>query len=1066
MSEIISSILTRSGTGQEQRYISALDPDNFELHDFTIEDWILFAYNFSENLNYFSTDNHEEATGNWKNFFKKLTTEKIPYRGTRDYEKLKETISDALTEFTDDAKLTPHLTLFVCFLQLLEFSKEQFNNITKRHLDFYYKEILQVNKRAPISDQAHIIFELAKKTSEQRIKNGTELDAKKDTEGNPLIYTTDEEIIVNKTAVGALKTLFNTTYINKAAVIVKEIKVSAIANTADGISEPLTEDDPYWYPFGYPSNTDNRTTLQDASLGFSIASPMFALKEGYRTVTVTIEFDNNFGDDTFDISEVLNTIKLYASGAEKWIEPELTGINEVNDGTTGFSKEISFTFVLGYDLPALTNYDQEILLTKYNTTNPLVRFVFDISNNVGYEFYRFLAGNVVKKITINVAVDGIQNALVENDNGVLKTNKPFNPFTTRPIKGSNFTVNYSEAFSKKWTDFNIALQWKNTPDNFTTWYEAYAKASSYTSITTYADNLETPPVDKENLIVTDETHFKAEKRLIHAAGESSEINDVTIDLFKKETIGSGDEQQTFYTASIATKNTSNAYAIDKAGPLQVSLAQSFLHDTYPRFYAMAVSSENKNINLPNEPYTPLIESISVSYIAEETLTIAETDKTSNRIQLFHEHAFGQSEENYAIKKHQQEEKNIRDIFDTDTIQTLLVPRYCLGGHLFIGLENAAVQQNISLLVQALEGSENPEVASFDVNEKINWSILCNNKWKSLEESIITNNTDNFLKSGIVKFSIPREATADNTMLPEGYIWVKASMNKSYDAVCKVIDIHAQAVLATFENRENEVSHLKDGLPSGTIKKMVTRIPQVKAIAQPYNAFGGSQEETDDNFYRRISERLRHKNRAITLWDYENLILQEFSEIYKAKCLNHTSATSFTAAGHVTLIVVPDTVNKNVFDIYQPRVSMATLNAIKAYINSLNTLYVEALVINPNYEEVQIGLEAQFYEGFDENFYKEQLKTDITKFLSPWAFDDTKEVTFGVQLHKSVLIDYIEKLPYVDYLQNVTMNGDATIYKIAPSDPKSILVSHKEHAVSTVLTTCKGTKEIIEPICQL
>ena len=1060
MSEIISSILTRSGTGQEQRYISALDPDNFELHDFTIEDWTLFAYNFSEYINYFSTNNDKEASGNWKNFFKKITTEELPNRGTRDYEKFKNSISDTIIQYSNTATLTPHLTLFVSFLKLLEFSKDRFNTINKRHLDFYYKEILQVDKKAPTSDQAHIIFELAKKITDKQIEEGSLLDAKKDTIGKQLTYTTDEEIIVNKTKVGALKTVFNTTYLNEDNEVVKEIRISDVANTTDGIETALPDEEPYWYPFGYPSNTKETITLQSASVGFSIASPMLALKEGYRTVTVTLNFENNLGDYVFDTVEVLESVTLFASGAKEWIEPKLTAINKVSDF------EISFIFVLAHDIPALEAYNPAVLFKNYTTTKPLVHFSFDISNTTGYDFYRFLAANTIHKITINVNVTGIKTPVVENDNGVLKTHKPFHPFTTRPIKGARFSVDYDEAFTKGWTSFTVNMQWKNTPEDFTNWYKAYLEEATNTSITNYIQALDETSNTNKTLIVTNETHFKATKRLIHAAGENSEINDTIIDLFVKNTEGTGNEVQTFYTANITIENTSNAYAVDKAGPLELSLKQSFLHDIYPRLYAMAISSENKAISLPNEPYIPLIENISVDYVAEETLVLSEASIDNNRIQLFHEHPFGQNEENYAIKKTLQEEKNIREIFDTDIIQTTLVPRYCLGGHLFIGLENVVVQQNVSLLIQVLEGSENPEAISFDKNEKIDWSILCDNKWKSLEENIIQNNTDNFLKSGIVKFSIPKEATNTNTLLPEGYVWLRARMNKSFDAVCKVIDIHAQAVLATFKNNENNVSHLKDGLPSDTIKKLITRIPQIKSVKQPYNAFGGSEEETDANFYRRISERLRHKNRTITMWDYENLILQQFSEIYKVKCLNHTSNTSYTAAGNVSLVVVPDTVNKNVFDMFQPRVSTATLNAIKTYVNALNGLYIEALVINPNYEEVQIGLEVQFYDGYDENFYKEQLKTDITRFLSPWAFDDTKEVTFGIMLHKSVLIDYIEKLVYVDYLQNVTMNGDASIYKIEPSDPKSILVSHKSHTVSTVLTTCKGTKQIIEQTCQL
>ncbi len=1061
MSKIISSILQRNGTGQEQRYIDALDPGNFELHDFTTEDWILFAYNFAERLNYFSTENHEVASGDWQSFFIKLTVSEVPFRGTREYGKLKESIAKELNKFTEEAKLTPHLTLFVCFLKLLELSKEKFNKLTKRHLDFYYKEILQVNKREAVSDQAHVIFELAKKISDKQLEQGTLLDAKKDALGNPLVYETDEELIVNKGSIGVIKTIYN----NNSNSL-KKIKASHVANTKDGVEEPLSTNEPYWYPFGYPSSEKNADELQNAEIGFCIASPMLGLQEGERIVTITIKFDADFEEEVFNIDALIQTIKLYGSGEEKWIEPELEFINAKKEGKLEKSNQISFTFRLGYDSDALVNYNEEFLLKKYNTTAPLVRFSFDISSDIGYDFYRFLASNTVKEITIKADVKGVQSLVVENDNGLLKTKKPFNPFTTRPIEGSNFSVNYKEAFTKKWTNFSVNLRWKNTPEDFKIWYQAYLNSSSYTSISTYATEL-LKTIGSRNLLVADEKYFQTKKRMLHAAGEEKETVGEIIDLFTKQVIEKEEgKEEVFYTRKFTVENISNSYEIDKAGPLKLTLEQSFLHELYPRLYALAVSSGNKGINLPNEPYTPLIETITADYIAEETIVMSEAAIADNRIQLFHEHPFGQHEENYAEKKYLQEEKNIIDIFDKDTIQTFLVPKYCLGGHLFLGIENIEPQQNLSLLIQVLEGSENPKVESFKENEKINWSILCKNKWKSLENDIISNNTDNFLKSGIIKFSIPREASLENTLLPAGYIWIKAQMNKSFEAVCKVIDIHAQAVSATFKNNNNEVSHLKNGLASGVIKKMVTRIPQIKSVSQPYNAFGGSAEESDDNFYRRISELLRHKNRAITLWDYEHLILQKFPEIYKVKCLNHTSKTSFTAAGHVTLVVVPDTVNKNVFDIHQPRVSKATLNKVTEYINSLNTLHVNAEVMNPNYEEISIGLEVSFYEGFDDDFYTEQLKKDITKFLSPWAYDEAKEITFGIALHKSVLIDYIEKLPYIDYLQNVTMNGDANIYKITPSDPKSILVSAEEHIVSTVLTTCKGTKKIIEQTCQL
>jgi len=149
--------------------------------------------------------------------------------------------------------------------------------------------------------------------------------------------------------------------------------------------------------------------------------------------------------------------------------------------------------------------------------------------------------------------------------------------------------------------------------------------------------------------------------------------------------------------------------------------------------------------------------------------------------------------------------------------------------------------------------------------------------------------------------------------------------------------------------------------------------------------------------------LRHKQRAITIWDYEQLILQQFPKIYKANCLKHTIGESELSPGAVTIIVVPNIVNQNIFDIYKPRISKAKRNEIQEFINALNTLHVNALVENPVYQEVKISLSVKFHEGRDENFYKAQLKKDISKFLAPWAYEETAEINFGLTLHESVII---------------------------------------------------------------
>jgi hypothetical protein len=1137
MSNEINDILKQSGTSQPKRFLEALDPTSFDLHDFSLEDWVLFAYNFAQHVNYFHINDDQNPSNNWQNFFKEFNKEdqEVNSRTDKEYGKLTKKIEESLTQYKEEQNLTPHLTLFVCFLQLLEFSKQRFNKLTKRHLDFYYNEILQVDKRAPLSDQVHILFEIAKRSSEELIEEGTELNADKDADGNPLIYKTEEDIVVNKTQIASLKTVYNGKKNSESEDDTNnpfEFKAGEVANTMDGLEEPLSETAPYWYPFGYTSAIvgDEYKELNNAEVGFAISSPMLRLKEGKRTVTITIQFKADGTPDT----ELINTytkdvlkglIKIYASSEEKWIGP-LTlkteeqviaaivpdaeaddGIEVLVDGSeeelvlaetpVGITQNLTDTqLVLAFELAQedkpIVDYNEEFLLEKYDTTAPVVRFLIDTESQEGYKLYRRFSEKIVESITIHTKVEDAAAVMAENDTGVLNTAKPFYPFTAQPKVGSNFIIDYPEVFEKNWSEIEVKFNWKNAPESFYDWYSAYMKSQlKATPKQQYVDDatatVDSPDVNREK-IVSGDSYFRAKKAIqnkdiwnyIPDFGDTAE-NESLQTLFTK--IQNPEDDTQIFECVINYENKS--FEVGKAGPIRLTLQKDFLHAIYPRLYAIALMSWHTEMPIPNEPYTPIGQNMTISYTAQEKITVesqlielaegvevanANKQETfdSRRIQLFHEHPFGQAEEHNYLSFHRHQ-KGIIDGYERTYYHTHLVPKYCSGGSLFIGLENVESQQTISMLAQVLEGSENPLVSSFEDNEEIDWSVLCENGWKNLKEYIVSNNTDNFLTSGIIKISLPREATQDNTILPENFVWLKASMHKTYDAVCKVLDLHTQAVPAKLYNNNNNVSHLENGLPAETIKKLITRVPQIKSVKQPYNSFDGTPEESDENFYRRISERLRHKNRAITLWDYEHLILQKYPEIYKVKCLNHTSETSFNAAGSVTLIAIPDTVNKNVFDIHEPRVSKGLLNKAETYINTLNSLHVNAKVINPNYEKVYVKLEVQFHEGYDKSFYTKQLDEDIIKFLSPWAYDDTKEVEFGVTLHKSVLIDYLEKLDYVDYLQNVEIKKGSTgkaKASISPSDPKSILVSAKSHDISTVMSDCKGDIKQIKKICQV
>jgi len=1076
------SVLLRNGTDQLERKEAKLQPDSVQLQGFELKEWMQFARSFAEKVNYFSIEDETVATTNWEKFF---TNE-------GDIQELIDQINEE-----PDGNLTPHLTLFICFLQLMKLPSNRLNKLTKRHLDFYYKDILQVSKLPATEDKAYILFQLAKNVSSYLIEESTELDSGKDALGKKRVYVVDEEMVASKTSVAQIKNIYNEHNIVQDAILSNEerfcIKVAPIANSSDGIGGELSEEAPTWYPFGYYTHSKEigdvsdskqeelkgKAVLPDAKLGFAIASSVLRLSEGIRTISVLFHFKQPI-TTTITSTILSDAMDIYLTGEKKWIGP----YKLVQTADTYIATDtMQLTLVLQPENDKVEDYVPEFHGEQYDATSPIIRFVLKTDTKERYSVYStFAEKQEITSVDITVNVQGMKKLVLDSDTAVLNEKKPYYPFTTQPVKGSSFSIYNQEVFDKRWTDIKVNIQWKNTPESFASLYTAYesslaknVSASSYHLMFNKYEFTELPQKyskygillpyfdfkpDNGNYkaIVKNDDYFKANSQIYLKEKWVSE--EALITLFNKVTNVTDDVafETNFQVSRIGNQ-------IGDTSAIRLVLEQSFLHELYPRLYAVAISDTTGKSLIPNEPYTPFAESTTLEYTAVDSLNLAVIEDAkidhfeARTARLFHEHPFGQSEEHVYLKK----------FYKSSTKECFVFPTYCKGGEMYIGLENAKNLDLISLYIKVAEGTENPLAKPFVGNQKIQWEILCNNVWQSLDSSLmIANETDNLLVSGRIKFTIPAEATLTNTLLPTGLFWIRAKMFKRYDAVCQLHGIHAQAVEVQFDNRENDLSHLEKGLPKETIAKLVERVSQVKSVSQPYASFGGVPEESDSLYYRRVSERLRHKNRAITLWDYEHLTLQQFPEVYKVKCLNHTCEEDYTTPGSVTIVVIPDTVNKTVFDIYQPRVSRGLLNKISAYLSELNSMQIDLHVINPNYEEVRIEVGAKFHPGLDENYYRKQLQVDIIKYLSPWAFESTKEVSFGVEFNRSSLVYYIEQLNYLDYIDGLAIykNGDLQTSTCSPSNPKSILVSAKEHKILPVTDHCV-TKEIENPeTCRL
>lgn len=435
----------------------------------------------------------------------------------------------------------------------------------------------------------------------------------------------------------------------------------------------------------------------------------------------------------------------------------------------------------------------------------------------------------------------------------------------------------------------------------------------------------------------------------------------------------------------------------------------------------------KEVVIPNEPWTPIISEISLDYSARAAI---------EDVDLIHLYPY---EGTY---KSEELESN-----------PTLLPTFCDEGTLFLGLKDLVPGSNVNMLFQLAEATADSE----SEREDLYWFYLDNNQWKLLRDGfeVLDDATDGLTASGIVKFALPANMTSDNTILPTGLHWIKAAIPQNSRSVSETIGIHTQAVRVTFTNEEaNDKTRLAEALPAGSIAKLKEADASVKKVNQPYEGFGGRLPEASGHFYVRTSELLRHKGRSIQKFDYERLALEAFPKLFKVKCINHSFGLNAhkyfndfpVAPGYVLLAVIPDLNQLKASATFEPRAPVSLLEKVRDYLRRRTSPFVRLKIMNPRYEKVHFCLKVKLYLGRDENFYKEKLRQDLREFLAPWAVGQYEKLTFGQCIYRSDIVRFLETRDYLDYILELKMIHDRETgppvdqQKVCPVTPRSIVIA--------------------------
>lgn len=796
-------------------------------------------------------------------------------------------------------------------------------------------------------------------------------------------------------------------------------------------------------------------------------------------------------------------------------------------------KELDFFFLANTTAPAFTSPEADPGKPGLKAEWPVIKTL--VKNTISADGTRSSSYNAIrslkiKGVDIKVAAYGIKNLVVQSDTSILDNSKEIQPFTNKPYRGSYFYIGSKEVFQKKLDFVGVQLDWAGRPDDFSTHYANYITTGIDDDSFRVNAELLNGGIYQDVYRANGQSLFSKslfDKTFVVLGAVKGDDNDDDNNGVPGAVTGGVKTSAGNFIAApkgidagaIATGFELRSFRRDpylpdfsdyninvRRGFLRLSLApQDFLHDEYPRsLLKLAMDKTQTGVDVSKivkEPYTPRLKSTSLAYLSTERTAFGLGQYNAAIDQFYHITPFGYQK------------------MGTDTLsEVYLLPQFTNAaaalftqGNLYIGLKDAKPEQKVNILFQVLDGSGDNRYAPPDIE----WDYLVNNEWVAFRPFEIEDHTrtamnprKSLLSSGIIEFTLPKAISSqETTILDPSLLWIRACAREDYlpadgsltqstrriAALPDLLAIIAQAGIAQFQNNNNTLSHLAAPLPAKTISRFTDSRAAIKTLAQPYNSFDGRLPENDNQFYRRISERLRHKNRAICIWDYERLVLEKFPGLYKVKCLNHGNMleSKEIAPGFVTIAVIPDLRNRNTAGKTEPRVPAGMLDEIKAFVAKKTNLFVASprpvepdylQVVNPLYEQVKVSCSVRFYEGHDPAYYKHVLNGDLKKFLAPWMDNVNAAISFGSAWHKSAILNFIEKRAYVDvvlqfatqhYKDGVAQPGDDSGW-IIPLTSRSILTSYGqidagseyEHAIESVPydqdNPCNMGKPLVEP----
>lgn len=954
---------------------------------------------------------------------------------------LQNAVRDLLPASMRNGTHDPAQSLLLSFISLFQQLQTRLNRFGDKHIDFYYQQVLGMRPKAQIPDHAYLVLQSSPNAKLMQIPLGTAFVAGIDAEQREILYVAEQAAQLNDAKVTALHSVyFDKKPSDRRLLITQSSYQQKIDVPAPDCEPQELEKLPPLPLLGAPKPGDHLAGGKPSRFGFAIASNTLLMQEGEREVRVLFHFRDDArytlessmkqiaeqaqqerqntapANSAIRLSDVFvkllrSMFRISLTTAEGWLtvaeyRPEYHELNADLPANC-----LALHFSLSPSAPAISAYQATIHGEAFQTGLPVMRCEMT-QNEYAYP-YDLLCHWLIQDIDIDVEVKGCRQLILHNHIGQLSALAPFLPFGPLPDLSSYLIVACEEVMEKSLKEVSLQVEWAGLPTalgGFPQHYRAYQTPLK-------ADSVLIKPA-----VLVDGKWLKATNNIplfqyeVHADGSTSNQvrseNDWNlgqiVPFFKPSAIHKQDPN-TPLTYTSATMNGMFKLSLD--GP-----EGGFGHQEYPQLLTQILTqnARNRKVGLsqamPNPPYTPQISRIVLNYRASTTISFQQTHSQlsiadSRRERFLHLHPLG-----------------CETMGNSDVKNIAMVPRYPAAGNLFIGLHASQLRTALRLYFYLREDSlPMTKIAQTGLQ----WWYLASNRWRKMEQAcILDDSTFGFMTSGIVHLQVPEEIDQNNTIMPADLYWLAVSAEHGLERFCSLYSVFAQAIKVVWSPDSGQ--KLAPTLAAFSIQRSHSLIPGLRRVLQMRSSFQGQAAESREQFRTRTSERLRHKNRALTAADYELLILEKFPQVFKVKCFSHLRSEQDPKQrmrpGHILIVPIPH-LSPGGHANQKPTLSGHVIQEIQAFIRQYAPADARISVENPVYEDIQVRCTVKLKTAMASSRfagrYIEEMNQAICDYLSPWIAQGQQQ-HFGWTLQQHNIVAFLHELAYVEEVTAVSL----------------------------------------------